>query len=152
VEAHRDVVASERVTQGVGALVALLADDPDGLEADALGQVPVVQGVDDGPVELLVAAALGPQQHQLGVPLPDGGEHVGRAGEVAPHGTDGSLGGGMQRIGPAQEVEAFAVVRAVAGEHQCDLPLPPLQSLEHGSRVGVVRADDHLVVASVAPP
>ncbi len=151
VEAHRDVVAAERVTQGVGALVTLLADDPHRLEADPLGQVPVVQGVDDRSVELLVASALGAQEHQLGVPLADGREHVRRAGEVAPDRADGPFGGGVQRVGAAQEVEALAVVGSEAGNDQRDLPLPPLQPLEDGPRVGVVRTDDHLVVASVAP-
>ena len=68
VEADRDVVAPELVAQRVGALVAVLADHPHRLEADAPGEVPVVEGVGDRAVELLVAPALGTQEDELGVP------------------------------------------------------------------------------------
>ena len=71
VEADRDVVAAEGVAQRVGPLVALLADQPHRLEADALGEVPVVERVGDRAVELLVARSLGSQHQQLGVPVGD---------------------------------------------------------------------------------
>lgn len=64
VEADGDVVAAELVAQGVGALVTLLADHPHRLEADALGEVPVVERIGDGAVELLVAPALGAEQDE----------------------------------------------------------------------------------------
>ena len=152
VEADGDVVAPELVPQRVGALVALLADHPHRLEADALGEVPVVQRVGDRAVELLVAPALGPQEDELGVPVGDGGEHVAGAGEVAPDRGDRPLGRRVQRVGAAQEVEAAAVVGAEAGDHERHLPSPPAQPLEHRAGVLVARADDHLVVASVPAP
>ena len=80
----------------MGALVALLADEAHRLEADALGQVPVVEGVGERAVELLVASALGAQHHELGVTVGDGREHRRRAREVAPDRGDDPLGGRVQ--------------------------------------------------------
>ncbi len=113
VERQRDVVAAERVAQRVGALVALLADETDRREAGALRQVPVVERVGHGPVELLVARPLRSQQRQVGVALRHRAEDPRRAGEVAPRDPHRALGRRVEGVGAAEEVEPLAVLGAV---------------------------------------
>jgi hypothetical protein len=150
VETDRDVVAAERVAQREGALVARLTDESHRLEADTLGQVPVVERIGDRAVELLIAPSLGPHQQELGVTPADRSERRCGAGEVAPGHRDDPLGRRVQVVGAAQEGEALPVLRTVVPDDEGDGPPPPAKPLQDRASMRIVRAHDHLVVGSVA--
>ena len=94
--------------------VAYLPDQPDRLEPDPLGKVPVVEGVGNCTMEFFVARSFGTYDHQFGVPLRDRPEYSGGAGKVTPYHHNTTFGGGVKAIGTPQEIESTAVSRSVA--------------------------------------
>ena len=149
VVADGDVVPAEGVAQGVGALVGT-PDEAHRLEPGPLREVPVIEEVGDGAVELFVPAALGPEDLGLGVTVGDGPEHGRGTVEVTPGHDDDPLGRGMDGSGPPEEVEAVTVDLVEAGEHHGDVPTPAPEPVEDRPGVLVAPTRGDLVVAAVA--
>jgi hypothetical protein len=135
----------------MGPFVAYLPDQPDRLESNPLGQVPVVEGVGNCPVEFFVAHPFRAYDQQFGVPLRDRPEYCGGAGEITPCHHNTTLGGRVKAIGTPQEIESTTVSRSVAPQYEGDRAVPAPEPLKHSPPVGVVGADHHLVVGTIAP-
>jgi hypothetical protein len=131
--------------------VAYLPNQPHRFKPDPLGEVPVVEGVSNRPMEFLVARSFGTYDQQFGVPLRDGPEDSGGAGEVTPGHHNTPLGGRVKAVGTPQEIESTAVSRSVAPEDERHRTIPAPKSLKHRPPVGVVAAGHHFVVGTVAP-
>ena len=118
VVADRDVVPAEHVAQLVAARRHPVPDHADRLEPGVVVQVPVLERVGDGGVELLVASALRADDREVGLPGADRLEHAAGGRELTPFDDDAPLGGRVQLTDRAQEVDAGLVALQVRAEDQ----------------------------------